>query len=420
MKFLCHSAEATYDSTDKDWKYTLDKRIQNPTAMVLSKACFSVPTNYANPPHVVYLRSHAFDRMIQRKHVVELKNNNHMGSSNVLAVLSETHTRGRYRYYGNRRFTLDPSYSSKTLDFYFTDGTNLIEGEYQAGSSSTTTTTPAGESDIVAIHTAGDLHVWLSLETTTCLNAGFTPVTALDDASITTLTNRTSDAPQNVLFGTGTGPFARTTLGQTHCIYNGGSNWNSVLDATNNPLFPDDSEFSFNHLFRAPATLVDTYYFENERGLRLYFNDNNSISFQSAANAWVEANLIWYPNHVYLLTIERRGTTANNDAALYWTLKNLTTDANQTDTTADGYRMHTGGNATTGYDMRFGAANTSTHHQIGPMIIYLNPTDDRKTKVRNYLESLYTGTAVTTENQEETSANNENAEFFIELDIKTA
>ena len=90
----------------------------------------------------------------------------------------------------------------------------------------------------------------------------------------------------------------------------------------------------------------------------------------------------------------------------------------QTDTTADGYKMHTGD--TTGYDMKFGETNTNTFLQIGPCIIYLNPTDDRKTKVRNYLESLYTGTAVTTENQEETSANNENAEFFVEVDIKTS
>ena len=134
MKFLCHSSDATY--SNKEWKYTLDQRIQNPTEMVLSKACFSVPTNYANPPHVVYLRSHAFDGMIKRKHVVELKDNNHMGASNVLAVLSETHTRGRYRFYGARRFQLDPSESTKSIDFYFTDGTAKIEGEYQAGSSS--------------------------------------------------------------------------------------------------------------------------------------------------------------------------------------------------------------------------------------------------------------------------------------------
>ena len=73
MKFLCHSQDATYDQEEKDWTYTLNKRIQNPSAMILTKACFSVPTNYANPPHVVYLRSRAFDRMIPRKHVVELK-----------------------------------------------------------------------------------------------------------------------------------------------------------------------------------------------------------------------------------------------------------------------------------------------------------------------------------------------------------
>ena len=105
MKFLCHSDDATY--ANKEWKYTLDQRIHNPTEMLLSKACFSVPTNYSNPPHVVYLRSHAFDSMIKRKHVVELKNTNHMGSSNVLAVLSETHTPPRTSERTNNERTPD-------------------------------------------------------------------------------------------------------------------------------------------------------------------------------------------------------------------------------------------------------------------------------------------------------------------------
>ena len=417
MKFLAHSDEAAYDSTTKTWKYVLDTRINNPTAMVLSKACFSVPTNYLNPPHVVYLRSRALDSMIKRKHVVELKNNNHMGSSNVLAVLSETHTRGRYRFYGQRRFKLDPSESSRSLDFYFTDGTTVIDGEYQEGSTNTETTTPAGEQSVIDINTAGDLIVWLTLESSTCLDTGFMPVTALDDESIVTISNRLTDAPGNVLFSTGTGPFARTTLGETHCIYGHGTSWNRGIDATNNPTWPDDSEFSFHHLFRCPATAADSYWFQNERGLRLYFIANYSFNFYDANNNWVAPpNLTWFPNHVILATIERK--LNNGVGELHWTFKNLTNGVTQTDLTVDGYKMHTGN--TVNYDMKFGDSNTGVKLLIGPCIAYLNPTDARKTAVRNYLESLYTGETTTTENQTETAASNENAEFFVELDIKTA
>ena len=63
MKYLAHSADASYDAPTKTWSFDLGRRVGNPTSLVLSKACFSVPTNYENPPHVVYLRSRALSRM---------------------------------------------------------------------------------------------------------------------------------------------------------------------------------------------------------------------------------------------------------------------------------------------------------------------------------------------------------------------
>ena len=419
MKYLAHSTDAAYDAATKRWTFDLGRRVPRPTSLVISKACFSVPTGYENPPHVVYMRSDALSRMVRRQHTVELKHESHTAGTNILAVLSETHTRGRYRAYSSQILPVDPNDSPGVIDIYFTDGSTPIEGEFQAGSSSSTTTTPAGEQAVIDINTAGDLHVWLTMESSTCLNVGFVPVTELDVGEINTITNRTTEAPQNVFFGAGTGPFTRTTLGQTHCVFGYNVSWNSALDAVNNPSFPDDSEFAFHHLFRAPGTLGDSYYFQNERGLRLYFKDDYSYNFQTHDNQWgIPTQITWFPNHVYLFTIERRGTTANGDAALYWTVKNLTNGAVMTETTADGYKMHTGGNAVTGYDMRFGAPNTGVQALLGPCIIYLNPTDARKDAVRNYLESLYTGTEVTTENQTEVATNNENAEFFVELQIK--
>ena len=56
MKYLAHSADASYDAPSKTWTFDLGRRVGNPTSLVLSKACFSVPTHYEPPPHVVYLR----------------------------------------------------------------------------------------------------------------------------------------------------------------------------------------------------------------------------------------------------------------------------------------------------------------------------------------------------------------------------
>ena len=168
MKYLAHSTDASYDSTTKKWTFDLGRRVPNPVSLVLSKACFTVPTNYQNPPHVVYLRSDALSRMITRQHTAELKHNRHTAGSNILAVLSETHTRGRYRAYSRQQLPVDPNYSAGKIDFYFTDGNTIIDG------AAVPAVTPVSDEDIVCI--AGDLLMWLDFHKTRVLNSAFAEV----------------------------------------------------------------------------------------------------------------------------------------------------------------------------------------------------------------------------------------------------
>ena len=100
FKFLAHSSLASYDAVTKTWTFDLDKRISNPTSLRLAKATYSTPGDTSPHPQVVYLRSNALARMIPQKHTLELRAQNHENAANVIAVLSETHTRGRYRILG--------------------------------------------------------------------------------------------------------------------------------------------------------------------------------------------------------------------------------------------------------------------------------------------------------------------------------
>merc|ERR1711964_334614 len=96
MRFLLHNEDAVYDAASKVWHYTLDRRISNPTSIVVKKATFSPISTLTPLPHVIYMHSTALSRMIIDKHTVVLKGSAHENATDVIGVLEETHARGRY------------------------------------------------------------------------------------------------------------------------------------------------------------------------------------------------------------------------------------------------------------------------------------------------------------------------------------
>ena len=100
--------------------------------MRLTKCVFTA-TTATSYPSVVYLRSDALHSMTKTKHTVELKADNHENSSNVIAVLQETHTTGRYSI-GEKGIILPLHGHShvREIDIYFTDGATVMDGEIDA------------------------------------------------------------------------------------------------------------------------------------------------------------------------------------------------------------------------------------------------------------------------------------------------
>ena len=76
MRFLVHSGNSTYSTTDKKFHFSLDRRFPNPTRLRISKVNYIASTADTYPT-VVYLRSAAIDDLIKTKHTVELTENAH-------------------------------------------------------------------------------------------------------------------------------------------------------------------------------------------------------------------------------------------------------------------------------------------------------------------------------------------------------
>ena len=126
MRFILNHGNSVLE--DGVYTFKLDKRLSNASVAQVLKASFEL-TTVGVEPLVVYLRSDALHALASRKHTVELTANAHENSSNIIAVLEESHTKGRYRLRGIEQ-AIPLNYSHlRNIDFYFTDhaGTNVVQ-----------------------------------------------------------------------------------------------------------------------------------------------------------------------------------------------------------------------------------------------------------------------------------------------------
>ena len=155
MRYLLHHTDASYNSVTKKWIVTTDRRVSNPTSIRIASCTFTAATA-SSYPSVVYMRSDALTQLSRTKHTVELKAVDHEDNSNVIAVLQETHTLGRYATKDAVRFPVHGHTQSTRIDIYFTDGTTIMAGEVASDS-------PASglDADIVAID--DDILAWFDM-----------------------------------------------------------------------------------------------------------------------------------------------------------------------------------------------------------------------------------------------------------------
>ncbi len=362
VRFILTDDNATLSSGI--YTYSLDTRLSNASFLQLKKCSFQLTTT-GTAPIAVFIRSKAFHRIGGSKHTLVLKSNNHQDSSDILAVLEESHTTGRYQLRGIPRPVPLRYTHLRELDLYFTkpDGTNVISGSGSSGSSSDLLTA----ADIAA---RSDLQSFIN----------FSDSTKITQSNATTLTGfeAVNDATQAFTATNG------TAVGFTDIGTNGGktisfsADWIRFTDSTG---FTEPSSGTCVVLFRTQP-VQDQYVIFKWGKFRAYA-DNGKLSFDPAiSNA--KTTMILQNSQDYILTLTLDGTkTASEYGGFTYRLEDLG------NFTAQSYRgvhhgQSTGGQYEYGGVSNHSAAGTQVSNLV--MTTALSAVDQAKMELymRNY------------------------------------
>ena len=96
MRYLIHSEDCTFDANTGIYTIVVDRRIANPVSLKFQNLVYEAPT-LSTYPLAVYVNSKGINDLIRNKHTLRLTASNHENETDVLGVLTETNTTGRYR-----------------------------------------------------------------------------------------------------------------------------------------------------------------------------------------------------------------------------------------------------------------------------------------------------------------------------------
>ena len=393
MRYLVHSEDATFDSTDNKYYFNLDQRIANPTRIRVTQVSYTRPTS-TTYPEVVYLRSERLSRCTKNKHTVELKDSGHFDSSDVVSTLTESHTQGRYKSARETRLSVFEHMPIQKLDFYFTDNRTIL-----ADSVAQSAAVSAGsDADMLAI--GSDLICWTDIAFSRCYNANFVATQAIGDPFNYVYDRVNSDIIWALAYGTN---MVLAALGQTQAMFRNGS-WQSMADTTVAAGTMQD-EFQLHFLFQQNAIndYVFLFYFDAIRLLMV----NGALSFQTIQGVVTAIpNITIIPLQAYLVSVTRQVT--NQVAEFHYRVEKLSDNSVQTSTTAT-----TGPVPTQSTTWRLGAPNTHFAQYQGPIIIANTTNATHAASAQAWLRNTHDGTTTTATG----STASEKASFFIELEI---
>ena len=416
MRYLLHNTNATYDPTSKTWFFNLDRRISNPTAMALSKCFYTPQSNLSPMPHVVYMHSAALSGLISNKHTVELRGDSHENSTDVIAILEETHTRGRYGLKEKDiSFRVNPHTIKRTIDIFFTDGSGtLLDGEIQPVSGGATGA--ADDATIVALGSS-TLLMWVDFsDWSNILDSSYTPITGTGD-KISYIQNK-QPAPSSLFFtSTASGgvsklelaSFGVNTYGMTEST---GSTWIQCTDtAALNPV--TSLPFTLFLLFRTPPTATTVHLFKNE-AFELTILNTNQLQYKTWENGAYSTRTVqvtnFLPNQFFYLQIAAEDTDGDTLPNYYWQIKNLTTDTWYTEDNTPGLAD----NVLNWHGWYFSAANSHFEH-IQSHAIFIDSNDASEIAAcQTWMLAKYSEES---SSSSETPAVAEDATFFAELNL---
>ncbi len=401
MRYLFHHSDAAFDATSKRWKFTLDRRISNPRSIRLTKCVFtaSTATSY---PSVVYLRSDALHRMTKTKHTVELKANNHENPSNVIAVLQETHTQGRYAI--SEKGVSLPVHGhthAREIDLYFTDGATVMDGEIAAGS-----VIGGGADDSTMEDLGSDLVLWIDPEYAP-LSAQSTLVT-VDDESVEYLRNRSPGTSEIMLVSNNTDQFILTSFGETKAVIGGPqSAWAAMSDSNGAAV---DVTCSMHFTFRAPPSSGAQVIVNMPKDMFTIRWWSNDLQFLDNNGSWDTITATnFLPNSEWYVECVNTDSDGNGTPTFDWRFINLADlDTVITETTVGSV---TSKSATA--DWLLSAANDHYTVAISSVAVLNTGGPNKRDTIMNWMLSRYT-----TESSEEPPPPPQPATFMVELEVK--
>ena len=124
MRYLIHSEDCTFDTATGIYTMSADRRLANPVSLKIQSFVYQAPT-LASYPLAVYVSSGGINDMTAKKHTLQLTENNHENETDIICVLTESNTTGRYKLTVPRRFPLKQYTYVRNFDFKFTDNNTV-------------------------------------------------------------------------------------------------------------------------------------------------------------------------------------------------------------------------------------------------------------------------------------------------------
>ena len=404
MKYLLHSTNSNYDVASKKFIFNLDRRISNPDTLQIEHATFTCTTSTNPKPSVIFMRSDALEKMIQTKHTVELTATNHESMSNVVAVLTETHDRGRYAIQQPTEvFRLNPDSSVRIIDVYFTDGATILDGEF-ATNSQAAVPVAGNDADLEAI--GDDLIGWIDFDNSRVFDVNYVEATGAG-SDVHYIYNRGPNT--SLIFVNNYGnDMTLANLGSTVALHRNGS-WQSAVDSTPvSGINALQEEFCVHSIFQVNSLSEFSWFFDLYM-MKIFFM-NGGIMFKSANGTNTSVSLSVIPLQPYLLSVHRRAQ--GNTYEFYWRLERLSNNNVQETTSVAGLTLPANPGS-----WGLGHASTHFYHYQGPFLIHNGVNSTHIDNCRQWLKNVYAGENVASNANEVVVETNEDASFFAQLKI---
>ena len=413
MKFLVHSDKTTYNTVTKKYSFAWSRREQG-KKIKINQFAYSCVTNLSPLPHVVYVRSDALSRMIRDKHTLQLEESSNESNNNIIAVLHETHDRGRYRQEDSLEFTISDNHIVNQIDLFFTSGETVLDGEITSSSSGSGTNSSVTDQDIINI--GDDLQIWIDLAPARTLSANFSQCENVGDLPKYLY----SRAPTNAgLILEGNWDFELIQMNSnaisiSRDTSSSGGHGTALTDSSL-PTALWEQQFQVHTAVKMPASYNDTTGFFALGGdqCRVQTNSSGGVKFVSSAGTVVLTNIAWIPSRTYILSIKRVVDTAKTSGyAFHWRWEDLDGATTVTEITDSGATV-----TTTQANWSLGVSGVYFRHQSACLIGANGIDSTVYDNCISWLKKYVCGES-TAVNGETTSSTTENAQFFGQITLK--